>query len=116
MRAQNIEPYDIDGRVLLKGYGIVTVNKGNLSFLSKSLSKNILYSIVMSKYNNVPCSPWCSSLSSNCLGYIYLYEEENHPYHLLYKCCEDPLNIHWWTYLDPKKERRLHSMELGLCR
>ena len=57
MRAQNIEPYDIDGRVLLKGYGIVTVNKGNLSFLSKSLSKNILYSIVMSKYNNVPCSP-----------------------------------------------------------
>ena len=69
--SRNIEPYNIDDVTLVSRLGICTIKKGNLSLLSKSLCTNILPLIIMSKYKNVACSPWCSSFSSNCWRQLF---------------------------------------------
>ena len=75
--SENIDPYKIVDGILLEKWGIQTIKNGNLSLLSKSLYTKTQYSIFMSRSKNESWFLWCSTLSSNSLGEIFLNDVRN---------------------------------------
>ena len=101
--SENIEPSNIDDGILFDRWDIHKIKKGNLSPLSKRLYTNILSLIVMSKFKDVACSPWCSSFCSNYLGWIAWSRHIFIDVLWNLEAWRESLDIHSWTYMNSKK-------------
>ena len=67
----------MDSGILLSICGILTMEKGKSSRLSKNLYTKTPSQMEMSRFRNEACLPECSNLSSNSSGYMSLYTVAN---------------------------------------
>ena len=74
--SENIEPQKIVDVMLLDKWGTRAIKNGNLPLMSNSLYTKTLSSVLMARSKNEAWIPWCSTLSSVSLGYIF------------YDCCQ----------------------------
>ena len=69
--SENIEPYKIVDVMLLDKWGTRAIKNENLPLISNSLYTKTLSSVLRTRSKNEAWIPWCSTLSSVSLGYIF---------------------------------------------